>query len=272
MTSYLGHIFSTGLNFQTSMWQLIMMEAIDLPTVMREQLCWETGTLHLFPEVIPFLRPCSVPPPPLPVVEWPTLLVSKETPGMSGGKPPLLSLPDNSQTTAKVAGLGVPTPVQATPVGSIPKQNTPLSGRQRLQLKGGLKFLSCAIAPVISGSEGANKSVVHVAPSHKAQKPSMTVSLSPLLLSLAQSSSSVRCHPGGSVSLSCQPTVKRQRLDENANPMAPGTSVAAAIPIDDGADDGDKDNDDVKILTDEDGDDDDNDDAVADVDAQGNVK
>ena len=113
---------------------------------------------------------------------------------------------------------------------------------------------------------------MHVAPSCEAQKPSTSVSLSPLLLSLAQSSSSVRCCPGGSILSSSQPTVKRQRLDENTNPMAPGTSVAAAIPIDDGADDGDEDDDDIKILIDEDGDDDDDDDAVADVDAQGNVK
>ena len=32
--SYLGHIFSTGLNFQTSMWQLVTFEAVYLLTVM----------------------------------------------------------------------------------------------------------------------------------------------------------------------------------------------------------------------------------------------
>ena len=105
-----------------------MTEAVSLPTVMREQLHHETGTLCLFAEVIPFLGPCLVPPPPLPVVEQPTPLVSKETPGISGGKHPLPSLPDNSQPTAKVAGLGAITPVQATPAGSTPKQSTPLSG------------------------------------------------------------------------------------------------------------------------------------------------
>ena len=36
MMLYLGHIFSTRLKFQTSMWQLVMTEAIDLPMVMRE--------------------------------------------------------------------------------------------------------------------------------------------------------------------------------------------------------------------------------------------
>ena len=97
-----------------------MTEAIHLPTIMREQLRWETGTLQLFTEVIPFLRPCSVPLLPLPVVEWPTPLASKETPGTSIGKPSLLSLLDDSQTQ-KIAGLMTTTPTQATPTGSIPK-------------------------------------------------------------------------------------------------------------------------------------------------------
>ena len=43
--AFLGHIFSTGLNFQTSMWQLVMTEAIYLPTMMREHLHRETETL-----------------------------------------------------------------------------------------------------------------------------------------------------------------------------------------------------------------------------------
>ena len=81
MMSYLGHIFSTRLNFQMSMWQLVMTEAIYLPTVMREQLHWETGTLQLFTEIIPILGPCSVPLPPLPVVYQSMPPVPKETPG-----------------------------------------------------------------------------------------------------------------------------------------------------------------------------------------------
>ena len=48
VTAYLGHIFSTGLNFQTSMWQLVMTEAVYLLTMMREHLCRETETLQLF--------------------------------------------------------------------------------------------------------------------------------------------------------------------------------------------------------------------------------
>ena len=57
--------------------------------------------------------------------------------------------------------------------------------------------------------------------------------------------------------------------------MAPGASVAAAIPIEDGADDGNTDDDDdIKILIDKDNDNDNDNNAVAiaDVDAQGNVR
>ena len=62
MTAYLGHIFSMGLNFQTSMWQLVMTEAIYLLTMTREHLRQETETLQLFAEVIPILAPCSIHP------------------------------------------------------------------------------------------------------------------------------------------------------------------------------------------------------------------
>ena len=34
ISSYLGHIFSTRLNFQSSMWQLVTFEVVYLPTVM----------------------------------------------------------------------------------------------------------------------------------------------------------------------------------------------------------------------------------------------
>ena len=101
--SYLGHIFSTRLNFQTSMWQLVMMEAVDLPMVMREQLCREMGNRHLFAEVIPFLGPCLVPPLPLPVGEQLTPRMSGAAGSTSNGKPSSQSLPDDSQPQTKVA-------------------------------------------------------------------------------------------------------------------------------------------------------------------------
>ena len=128
MMSYLGQIFSTGLNFQMSMWQLVMTEAIYLPTVMREQLHQETGTLRLFTEVIPILGPCSVPLPPLPVVYQSTPPVPKETPGTSVSKPSLPLLPDSSQALVKATGLVTMTPMQARPTDGISKQITLLSG------------------------------------------------------------------------------------------------------------------------------------------------
>ena len=67
ISSYLGHIFSTGLNFQTSMWQLITLQAVYVPTIMREHLCHEASTLRLFVECLAMLSSCAIPPPPLPI-------------------------------------------------------------------------------------------------------------------------------------------------------------------------------------------------------------
>ena len=125
------------------------------------------GNLHLFTEVIPFLRPCLVPSLPFPVVEQPTPQMSGTAVSTSSGKPSSQLLPDDSQPKTKVAGAKTPTVMQATPTSSVPNQSTPLSGHQRLQLKGGPKLLSCAPAPIVGGSKGANNAVVHVAPSHK---------------------------------------------------------------------------------------------------------
>ena len=68
ISSYLGHIFSTGLNFQTLMRQLITLEAVYVPTIMREHLRRNASTLRLFVECLPTLAPCAIPPPPLPVI------------------------------------------------------------------------------------------------------------------------------------------------------------------------------------------------------------
>ena len=66
ITSYLGYIFSTGLNFQTLMCQLVTFEAVYLPTVMREQLRRDTSTLRIFVKCLPTLASCAIPPPPFP--------------------------------------------------------------------------------------------------------------------------------------------------------------------------------------------------------------
>ena len=74
ISSYLGHIFSTGLNFQTSMWQLVTLEAVYLPMIMREHLRRDASTLRLFVECLPTLVPCAIPPPPLPATPTTTAI------------------------------------------------------------------------------------------------------------------------------------------------------------------------------------------------------
>ena len=67
--------------------------------------------------------------------------------------------------------------------------------------------------------------------------------------------SSIRCHLGEGAPSNGQPNVKRQRLDESANPIAAGTSTSMAISIDEVADDDDNDDDSIEILeAEEDGD------------------
>ena len=163
LTSYLGHIFSTGLNFQILMWQLVMMEAIYLPTMTREHLCCETETLRLFAEVIPILMPCSIPLPPFPTMAQ-TLSASQIAGGMSIGGPLLLSLPGDSGIVMGM-GLVALAATLTTPLSGGTQPGMPLSGQQKLQSRIGSKLLSCSMAPVAGAWDGVNKVVVHVAPS-----------------------------------------------------------------------------------------------------------
>ena len=87
-------------------------------------------------------------------------------------------------------------------------------------------------------------------------------------MNIAQSSSNIRCQPGEGAPSNGQPNIKRQRLDESANPIAVGTSASEAISVDDVANDGD-DDDGIEIL--EDGEDGDDDAAVVTVNAQGSA-
>ena len=167
MTSYLGHIFSTRLNFQTSMWQLVTMEAVYLPTMTREHLRQETETLWLFAEVIPILAPCSIPPPPFPTTDL-TLPVLQSVHGTIVSKSSLPSLPEDSGTMKGTV------PTSCTAVSMISstegtQPSTPLSGRQKLQSRLGMKIVSHATPPTIGVREGASKVVVHVAPSWDTQ-------------------------------------------------------------------------------------------------------
>ena len=89
VTAYLGHIFSTGLNFQMSMWQLVMTDTVYLPTLMREHYRRETETLWLLAEILPIIAPRSIPPPPFPIAAA-APSVSQNISDVSVSGPPLL--------------------------------------------------------------------------------------------------------------------------------------------------------------------------------------
>ena len=150
VTAFLGHIFSTSLNFQMLMWQLVMTEAVYPPTMTREHLCRKTEMLQLFAEVIPILAPCSIRPPPIPTTDL-TPLAPQNICGASVGEP---SLP----TTPSSGGM---------------QPTTPLSSQQRLQSRVGAKLMSCIPPPIIGVWEGVNKAVVHVAPSGMSSNPAI---------------------------------------------------------------------------------------------------
>ena len=69
LLSYLGHIFSLSLDFQTLMWQLVFTESIFPVSMNREHLQRGASTLHMFAELLPEIRPCAIPLPPLPAVQ-----------------------------------------------------------------------------------------------------------------------------------------------------------------------------------------------------------
>ena len=151
--------------------------------------------------------------------------------------------------------------------GNIQTQ-TPLSGRQKLLSRLGSKLPSYSSAPAVGTQEGVNKAVVCIAPSWDVPKSINMAAISPLLMNIAQSSSSVRCRPGEGPPSNGQPNVKRQKLDEGANPTAAGTSASTAIAIDNVVE-GDEDDNGIEILEDEDDGKDGA--AIVAVDAQGNA-
>ena len=163
VTAYLGHIFNTGLNFQTSMWQVIMMDTVYLPTLMREHYCHETETLRLFAEILPIITPCSIPPPPFPIAA-PAPSVSHNISQVSISGPSLPLTPGGSGTTT---GMGPVTPAVTlvAPASGDAQTEAPLNGHQKLLSRLGSKLPSYSSAPAVGMQEGVNKAVVHVAPS-----------------------------------------------------------------------------------------------------------
>ena len=69
LLSYLRHIFLSSLNFQTSMWQMVLTESVFLVSANREHLWQEASMLHMFAGLLPEIGPCAIPPQPLPTVQ-----------------------------------------------------------------------------------------------------------------------------------------------------------------------------------------------------------
>ena len=228
ISSYLGHIFSTGLNFQTSMWQLVTFEAVYLPTVMREHLRHDASTLCLFVECLPMLAPCAIPPPLFPVI--PTTSAIKALPVSSTkiSRPSSVSVvPEAKGSTGAVKAV----PTSSAPQGSVTTSQKPVAA-PRVKLK---------VSPVATTSV-LDKAVGRVAPVRDTHSvPSQSSAPSGHLAGLAQASSNIRSRSRDSISPNSQLTVKRPRLDGTAKPTTttsstPGSSSAAAIAIDDNED------------------------------------
>ena len=228
ISSYLGHIFSTRLNFQTSMWQLVTLEAVYLPTIMREHLRRDASTLHLFVECLPTLVPCAIPPPPLSATPTTTAIKALSIGATKVSRPLLV-------TTAAGANEAVGT-VKTVPASSASQGATTTTQKPTAAPRVKLKVSPAATNTVL------DKAVGHVAPvpnTHSA--PSQSSTPAGRLASLAQASSNVRSCSQDSISPNSQPTVKQPRLDGNVEPAVTSSSTlvsssAAAITVDEDED------------------------------------
>ena len=195
ISSYLGHIFSTGLNFQTSMWQLVTFEAVYLPTVMREQLRRDASTLRLFVECLPMLAPCAIPPPPFPVAPMTSairVLPSSAT---------KVSRPSSSSVVAEAKGSAGTVKAVPTSSASQSPATTPQKPVAAPRVK--VKVLPAATNIVL------DKAVGRVVPIRDTQSIlSQSFVPSGHLVSLAQASSNIRSRPRDTISPNSQPTIK----------------------------------------------------------------
>ena len=225
ISSYLGHIFSTGLNFQTSMWQLVTFEAVYLPMVMQEQLRHDASTLRLFVECLPTLAPCAIPPPPFPVVPTTSAIRALPSSATKVSRPPSSAIVTEAKGSTG-AVKAVPTSLASQSSGTSPQK--PVAAPR---VKG--KVSPAATNTVL------DKAVGHVASVRDNQSgPSQSSVPTGRLAGLAQASSNVRSRSRSSISPNSQPTVKRPRLDGTAESTATtsstsGSSSAVAISIDD---------------------------------------
>ena len=192
ISSYLGHIFSTGLNFQTSMWQLVTFEAVYLPTVMREQLRREASTLCLFVECLPTLAPCAIPPPP-----FSTTSVTRVPPS-SATK---VSRPSSSTIVAEAKG-------STGAVKTVPTSSASQSPATTPQKPVAAPWVKVKVSPAATNTV-LDKAVGRVAPVRDTQSsPSQLSVPAGHLAGLAQASSNVWSRPRSNVSPNNQPTVK----------------------------------------------------------------
>ena len=222
ISSYLGHIFSTGLNFQTSMWQLVTFEAVYLPMVMREQLRRDASTLRIFVECLPMLAPCAIPPPPFPTASAIQALPSSSV---------QTSQPSSSTVVADAKGPAGG--IKAVPTSSASQTSAATTPKPVAATRVKVKVSPAATNTVL------DKAVGRVVPVRDTQSgPNQSSVSTGRLASLAQASSTVWSRPQSEISPNSQPTVKRPRMDRTARPAAtasstPGLSSATAISIDD---------------------------------------
>ena len=219
--SYQGHIFSTGLNFQTSMWQLVTFEAVYLPTVMREQLRRDASTLHIFVECLPTLAPCAIPPPPFPAAS-----VVQALPTASG------PAPQPSSSTVVVDATGPAEAVKAVPTSSAPQTSVATTPTPVAAPRTKVKVSPAANNTALDKAVGRVMPVCDTHPG--SSQPSTSTGR---LAGLAQASCTVRSRPRSEISLNSQPTVKRPRMEGGAEPSitissAPSSSSATAISVD----------------------------------------
>ena len=233
ISSYLGHIFSTGLNFQTSMWQLITLEAVYLPTIMREHLRPEASTLRLFVECLPTLAPCAVPPPLLPVSTAASLmrLLSASSTKIVRSSP--LDATGGAKATTKM--------VQAVPACQTPQGPSTSSEGPGTTPKGPATTpkVKPKLSPAATNTVLDKAIIGRVVPVRDTLSvPNQSSASAGRLASLAQATSSVRSRPRENTNSNSQLSIKRPRLDENTesattSSTVPGSSSSVAIPVDD---------------------------------------
>ena len=93
---------------------------------MREHFRRETETLWLFAEILPIIAPCSIPPPPFPIMALAPSASQNISDASVGG--PLLPLMSGGSGTATGMGPVTPAATLAMPSSGETQPTVPLSG------------------------------------------------------------------------------------------------------------------------------------------------